>query len=99
MVSTLLAKGANPNVKDEKGQTALHQVVLELSQACTTEDKHGYGECLDALLKEATSPAVSSNVNSQDDKGDTALHLAIRHGTDVFIQLYSSDSLIRTLIV
>ena len=94
MVSKLLAKGGNPNVKDEKGQTALHQVVLELSQSCTTEDKYGYGECLDALLKEAKSPAVSINVNSQDDKGDTPLHLSIRHGTDAFTQLYSSNSII-----
>ncbi len=80
MVSKVLAKGANPNVKDEKGQMALHQVVLELSQACTTEDKHGYRECLDALLKEAKSPAISIDVNSQDNRGDTALHLATRHG-------------------
>lgn len=75
----LLAKGANPNVRDQKGQTALHQVVLEMCQSWATEDKNGYMDCLDVLLKENQYP-FSVDINSQDNDGDTALHLATRHG-------------------
>jgi len=41
---------------------------------------NGYGECLDALLTDTSSPVI---VNSQDNQGDTALHLAIRLGEQV----------------
>ncbi len=78
-MSKLLAKGANPNVTDQKGQTVLHQVVLEMSQSRATEDKNGYMDCLDVLLKEHQYP-FSVDINSRDNDGDTALHLATRHG-------------------
>ncbi len=49
-VSKLLKNGANPNVKDDTGQAALHHVIWQLRQSRTTEELKGYEECLDALL-------------------------------------------------
>lgn len=91
-VSKLLKNGANPNVKDDEGQTALHHVIWQLGQSRTTEELKGYGECLDSLLDPnkhisterldqlSYRPIYPVDVSIQDNEGDTALHLATRNG-------------------
>lgn len=73
----LMTKGANPNVKDEKGRTPLHHVLWELSQSRSNVELKAYGECFEVLLKDASLPGI---VNSQDNEGNTALHLAVQLG-------------------
>ena len=65
-VKALLGAGANVNVKDNDGRTALMYAIGPYSG-------HDRGECMKELL------AAGVNVNMKDKEGNTALMLATRH--------------------
>ncbi|KAF7524166.1 hypothetical protein G7054_g11510 [Neopestalotiopsis clavispora] len=68
VVACLLEQGANPNLIDSAGRTAL--MALAMSNNFTEMHKH----VIDTLTK-----AMVNNLGAGDDHGNTALHLACSH--------------------
>jgi hypothetical protein len=67
----LLRSGADPNIVDNQGRTALHYAVLARSELAVS-----------ALLRAQPQPLL----NLQDDAGNTPLHLAVHLGDVVVIR-------------
>jgi len=70
----LLKKGANPNYRNLKGRTALHEYLLKIEKYLLRRDvfKEEDRAAITALLEAGTSPA------DKDNKEDSALTTAIR---------------------
>jgi ankyrin repeat protein len=68
----LLEKGANPNIQDPNGKTALHKLFGRVSSSTTT---------LRVLLQHGASPEIA------DQAGETPLHAAAYTGTLEQLQL------------
>ncbi len=63
IIKLLLDAGADPNLKDSAGKTALHYLA---------DSEVPHPKALEYLLQ------VGANINAQDNNGDTPLHWAIR---------------------
>jgi ankyrin repeat protein len=74
-IITLLAKGANVNIKDKNGLTPLHIVSWQ-----------GNHDCLNTLLKAGTEGGLT-DINEKDNKGRTVLHNACYQSCEKCLQL------------
>lgn len=84
-VKKLLANGADPNVVNSEGETALH---MASHPACT----HGI-ELVNALLTKA-------DVTRVNGKGETALHVAVsKSGTSLWQQWLGNNDVAEALLV
>ena len=80
MVSLLLQKGANPNVKDKDGRTPLHQMISSLKLSSKEEDKERILGCIDVLLNSDCHNFESLDLEVKCSSGFTALNYAISSG-------------------
>ena len=84
IVGLLINRGANPNIQDATGQTALHKAVL--SELMHGDDRVGIVLLLcqvhqvDAKKKKSSWQKHSADVKLQDSLGRTALHYAAKLG-------------------
>jgi len=54
VVALLLKNGADPNLKDDTGKAALHELVCSLDLSMQTEEIERYLDCLDIFLQSNT---------------------------------------------
>lgn len=76
-MTNLLEKGADSNVKDGKGQSPLHHVLLYLSiinQYSSRKEMKDYEEYLDALLK-SNLPTFHINARDYDIAEEKSFYL------------------------
>lgn len=76
MVKILLQAGADPDIQDWQGRTALHAAVASRNP-----------ECVRVILEQ--QPAVSDNVSKGE--GNTVLHTAVRFGQPECVRLIADE--------
>jgi len=88
-LKTLLDGGANPNIGDVNGDTAVHYTI-------TIDD---VPTRLEVLLIMVNHNNNAANINAQNSaKGDTFLHVAVRQYADFWIGNVLGDDKLRSLI-
>jgi ankyrin repeat protein len=94
-VKALLADGANPNVRDEEGNTPLHvagavgswdsvQLLLQAGANVGAKNRHGLTPLHTVLCRDIAGLLLErgADVNARDNAGQTPLHIALNmmHG-------------------
>ncbi|HYL74014.1 MAG TPA: ankyrin repeat domain-containing protein [Bryobacteraceae bacterium] len=95
-VRTLLAGGANPNVRDEQGQTPLMRAAAVLGRAAVLEDAKGIQQDYQGVAKLLLDKGA--DVNARDPAGRTALLMALDGAASEYKVIGGDEGMARLLI-